>query len=113
MPHLRVRDAEASEGALGEIADGDNAVDRKHPEQSFQNWYTEKKLAGGRDEIRKRISAIERMKRKRVRQKRQRIDVFDRRPHHRRACFCCSLRALRFFPKSVIFSQDTAVGGAQ
>src|SRR2546427_4594346 len=113
MPHLRVRDAEASEGALGEIADGDDAVDRKHPEQSFQNWCTEKKLTGGREAIRKRISAIERMKRKRVPQKRQRIDVLDRRPHHRRAGFCRSLRARRCFAKSAIFAQETAVDAAQ
>ncbi len=113
MAHFRVRDAEARQGALGEIADRDDLLDREQFQQCFQKWCTGEKLGCGRNSIRKRTSANEWMKRKCVPQQRQRIDMLNRCPHHGRAGLGRSLRPRRRFAIAALGAEKTSVDAAE
>src|SRR5437868_5705515 len=60
-----------------------------------------------------RVLADERMEWKCVPQKRQRLDVLDRRPYHRCAGFGRSLWSARRFAIAAIFAEEAAVDAAE
>src|SRR6266851_3521810 len=113
MPHLRVGDAEPRERPLGKISDRDHDLDRKQCHEGGQEWRAEEQLAGSRDAIRKWIRGDEWMEWKCVPEQRQRLDILDRRPHHRSAGFRRSLRSGCRFSVAAILAEEAAVDAAE
>src|ERR1043165_7475598 len=110
MPHFDVLDAEPRQRRRGGVADRGDALDRKEPQQRFDEALADGQLARGRQAVRERIAVGVRMKRERVPEQRQRLDMPDRRQDHRRTRLRRRLRPRRRAAESVAFAEDVADG---
>ena len=109
MPHFVVRDPELRQRCIGVIADRDDPLEPEEFHQSGDERCADRQLSSGWHPIREGVAGIEWMKRKGVPEQRQRIDLADRRPDHRRAGFGRELLALRRFAIAVrVAEHETA-----